>query len=49
MTAFAAAQGGIFDKNASDQEKLEKAQKADKLDLAGILNVLDGVVDTPGR
>ena len=24
-------------------------EKADKLDLAGLLNVLDGVVDSPGR
>jgi ATP-dependent 26S proteasome regulatory subunit len=24
-------------------------QKVDKLNLSGLLNVLDGVVDTPGR
>ncbi|CCW61948.1 unnamed protein product [Phytomonas sp. EM1] len=28
---------------------LEMLQTADKLDLSGLLNVLDGVVDTPGR
>jgi hypothetical protein len=36
----------IFD---DSKEKLEKAMKNDKLDLSGLLNVLDGVVDTPGR
>lgn len=30
------------------EEKKEKALKADKIDLSGLLNVLDGVVDTPG-
>ncbi|CAN0433199.1 unnamed protein product [Ascophyllum nodosum] len=29
--------------------KRKYASKTDKLDLAGLLNVLDGVVDTPGR
>ncbi|CCW66292.1 unnamed protein product [Phytomonas sp. Hart1] len=28
---------------------LEMLQTADKLDLSGLLNILDGVVDTPGR
>ena len=28
---------------------LKKSGKSDKLNLAGLLNVLDGVVDTPGR
>lgn len=31
------------------EEKREKDHKADKADLSGLLNVLDGVVDTPGR
>ncbi|CAM9351235.1 unnamed protein product [Ascophyllum nodosum] len=30
-------------------EKTKYANKYDKLDLSGLLNVLDGVVDTPGR
>ncbi|CAM9180173.1 unnamed protein product [Ectocarpus sp. 4 AP-2014] len=38
-------------KSKSKKSKSESkfASKSDKLDLAGLLNVLDGVVDTPGR
>ena len=31
------------------QEKKSGFGKDDKLDLAGLLNVLDGVIDTPNR
>ncbi|CAN0119203.1 unnamed protein product [Scytosiphon promiscuus] len=36
-------------KKKKGKEKSKWASKTDKLDLAGLLNVLDGVVDTPGR
>lgn len=36
-------------KKKKSKEKNKWASKTDKLDLAGLLNVLDGVVDTPNR
>lgn len=36
-------------KEEMEKDRKTKAMLDDKLDLAGLLNVLDGVVDTPGR
>ena len=36
-------------KKSKDKSKSKWASTTDKLDLAGLLNVLDGVVDTPNR
>eukprot|EP00752_Nemacystus_decipiens_P011862 g10522.t1 len=36
-------------KKKKSKDKSKWASKTDKLDLAGLLNVLDGVVDTPNR
>lgn len=36
-------------KKKKSKDKRKWASKTDKLDLAGLLNVLDGVVDTPNR
>lgn len=36
-------------KRNSGSTEVQYASKYDKLDLSGLLNVLDGVVDTPGR
>lgn len=41
--------GGDKKKKKKSKEKSKWASKTDKLDLAGLLNVLDGVVDTPNR
>lgn len=44
------AGGGDAKKNKKKSKGKSKwASKTDKLDLAGLLNVLDGVVDTPNR
>ena len=39
---------GLFD-ILSSKAKSSDDKKSDKLDLSGLLNVLDGIVDTPGR
>lgn len=60
LLMMASLMGEVLNKKVADtsgipflledkEEKKEKALKADKLDLSGLLNVLDGVVDTPGR
>jgi hypothetical protein len=41
--------GCEYGKEASHASALNKQQDSDALNLAGLLNVLDGVVDSPGR
>ncbi|CAN0188246.1 unnamed protein product [Ectocarpus sp. 12 AP-2014] len=52
MLALAKSLGDESKKKSKSKKSKSKnkfASKSDKLDLAGLLNVLDGVVDTPGR
>lgn len=49
LTKDQASSSSGSDKDGSDLGNFMKALVPDRLDLGGLLNVLDGVVDCPGR
>jgi len=48
MSAVAAVVAAVNSKNY-EKDKKDQEMLLDKLNLSGLLNVLDGIVDTPNR